>query len=33
MRPKPKGIADDVWAKELIPSQCVMYLVRVLVQL
>jgi hypothetical protein len=30
---KPNGIADDTWAMELIPSQCVMYLVGVLVQL
>jgi hypothetical protein len=28
---KPKGIANDTWARELIPSQCIMYLVGVLV--
>jgi hypothetical protein len=30
---KPKGIADDSWAVELILSLCVMYLVGVVVQL
>jgi hypothetical protein len=25
IKPKPKGIADDAWVRELNPSQCVMY--------
>jgi hypothetical protein len=26
IKSKPKEIVDDAWAKDLIPSQCVMYL-------
>jgi hypothetical protein len=32
-KPKPKGITHNAWAKELIHSQFVIYLVGVLVQL
>jgi hypothetical protein len=33
IKPKHNGIVGDAWAMKLIPSQCVMYLVGVLVQL
>jgi hypothetical protein len=33
LKPKSKGIIDGPWVKKLILSQCVMYLVGVLVQL